>query len=267
LNEQVLETLRLKYFLKDDEGNLLETEPEHMFARVAKAVALAEEPNNRKYWEGTFYDIMASHTFMPGTPCLMNAGTKIKSLAACFLVDMEDSMGGIMESLSDSAKIFASGGGVGVPFSKLRARGDMVSTTKGTSTGPVSFAQMFDAMVDTVKQGGKRRGAMMMTLSVDHPDILEFIQVKRDKKRLNNMNLSVMLKDDFMRAVENNEDYWAADPRTGIKRGFHLPGGEEGPIAARYIMDLIAEGAWSDGEPGAYFIDNAQAANPFPFEE
>lgn len=263
----MLKQLELKYFLRDKNGALIENTPEDMFHRVAKAIASVEKSEDyRQTIEQEFFNMMNDRIFMPNSPTLMNAGTEMESLAACFLVDMEDSMDGIMTTLHDSAKIFASGGGVGVPFSKLRANGDLISTTKGTSTGPVSFAHMFDAMVDTVKQGGRRRGAMMATLSVDHPDVLEFIEIKRNKTRLNNMNLSVMLTDEFMNAVQNNEEFWAKDPKTKEKRGFNLLNETTGSIRAKELLGTIANGAWADGEPGAYFIDNAHKANPFPYE-
>jgi ribonucleoside-diphosphate reductase alpha chain len=264
MNEGVLEQLRLKYFLRDENGELLETTPEEMYLRVARAVASVEKPEEQNHWTSVFYKMMKDNVFLPNSPTLMNAGTEVKSLAACFLVDMEDSMDGILDSLKDSAKIFASGGGVGVPLSKLRANGDFISTTKGTSSGPVSFAQMFDAMVNTVKQGGKRRGAMMMTMRIDHPDIIEFIQSKRDHSQLNNMNLSVLITDEFMTAYENELFFWAKDPCTGAERPFN---GIDRDVMARELMNMIVNGMWSDGEPGIYFIDNAQNAHPFPDED
>jgi ribonucleoside-diphosphate reductase alpha chain len=264
MNDGVLETLRGKYFLKDEQGELVETTPDEMYLRVARAVASVEKPEEQNHWTTVFYGMMKDNVFLPNSPTLMNAGTGVKSLAACFLVDMEDSMDSILNALHDSAKIFASGGGVGVPLSKLRANGDFISTTKGTSSGPVSFAQMFDAMVNTVKQGGKRRGAMMMTMNIDHPDIIEFIKVKRDHNQLNNMNLSVLLTDEFMETWERNGCFLAKDPQDGSDRLFNWPGSDTpSSVQAHELMDMIVDGMWSDGEPGIYFIDNAQKAHPF----
>jgi ribonucleoside-diphosphate reductase alpha chain len=269
MNDSVLEQLRLKYFLRDEKGELIETEPEEMFHRVAKAIASVESnATKRKTWEDTFYELMSSYTFMPNSPCLMNAGTEIGSLAACFVVDIDDSRAGIAQTLGEAMEIFASGGGVGFPFSKLRAKGDLVSSTKGRASGPVSFAHMYDAMTETIMQGGKRRGASMGTLRVDHPDVLEFIHVKRNKIKLNNFNLSVLMTHEFMEAVENDlPEFWARDPRTGERRGFNKLDGTVGPISPSDIMRYVVDGGWSDGEPGVYFIDNAQDANPFPDED
>ena len=269
MDDSVLEQLRLKYFLKDDKGELLETTVEEMFGRVAHAIASAEEtPEARTKWEIEFYELMNENIFIPNSPCLMNAGTEVGSLAACFVVDIEDSRAGIARTLGEAMEVFASGGGVGFPFSKLRAKGDLVRSTKGKASGPVSFAHMYDAMTETIMQGGKRRGASMGTLRVDHPDILEFISVKRNKTKLNNFNLSVLLTHEFMESVDNGiQEFWARDPVTKERRGFNRADGSVGPISPDEIMREIVEGGWSDGEPGVYFIDNAQDANPFPDEE
>lgn len=264
MDDSVLKTLRDKYFLRDDNGQLIETEPTQMYSRVAKAVASVEETEElQEYWEKEFYTLMEENIFLPNSPTLMNAGTHIKSLAACFVVDIEDSREGIHRSLGDGMEIFASGGGVGFPFSKLRARGDLVKSTRGKASGPVSFAFMYDAMCGTIMQGGKRRGAAMGTLRVDHPDVMEFIDIKRDKNNLNNFNFSVLLTNEFMEALADDKMFWARDPKTGEQRAFNWEGAEVG-IAPQIIMDRLIDSAWGNGEPGVYFIDNADMAHPFP---
>jgi ribonucleotide reductase alpha subunit len=268
MNQGVLDTLRNKYFKRDEEGNLIESTPDQMLHRVAKAVASVEQTiEERAYWEREFFLMMSGMEFLPNSPTLMNAGTDIKSLAACFLLDINDSREAISKTLGDAMEVFAFGGGVGFPFSKIRPKGDLVKSTRGRASGPVSFAGIYDAMTETIMQGGKRRGASMGTLVVHHPDILEFIQVKRDKSKLNNFNLSVLLTDEFMEAVERGlTEFWAKDPKTGERRGFNLQDGTTGPINPSELMDVLVTAAWTDGEPGVYFIDNAERGNPFPYE-
>ncbi|MDY6864920.1 MAG: ribonucleotide reductase N-terminal alpha domain-containing protein, partial [Halobacteriota archaeon] len=245
--------LERRYLLKDGkEGGASET-PEQMFRRVARAVsAVEEEPLEA---EQRFYNMMASLQFLPNSPTLMNAGTENGQLSACFVLPVEDSIGGIFGAVERMAKIHRSGGGTGFSFSKLRPRGDDVKSTRGVASGPVSFIQIFDVATEVVKQGGKRRGANMGVLRVDHPDIIEFIQSKSEEGALKNFNLSVAVGDDFMLAVEEDNDYNLINPRTGSATE---------SLKAREIFDLIVEMAWKTGDPGLIFLDRINVDNPTP---
>ncbi|MFQ3308004.1 MAG: ribonucleoside-diphosphate reductase alpha chain [Candidatus Nanohaloarchaea archaeon] len=208
--------LPARYLLKDQDGNVTET-PEEMFERVAKNVAQPDKEYDDVDFEDSwqeFKDLMSHQKFMPNSPTLMNAGAELQQLSACFVVHPEDDMDSIFNTVHDAAKIFQSGGGMGYPFHLLRPKGDIVSSTGGVSSGPMSFQQVFDTMCGTIKQGGKRRGAQMGIMRVDHPDILRFITAKRKEGNLSNFNISVGLTDDFMEAVKNDEEYTLINPRT-----------------------------------------------------
>ncbi|MDY6932377.1 MAG: adenosylcobalamin-dependent ribonucleoside-diphosphate reductase, partial [Halobacteriota archaeon] len=245
--------LERRYLLRDgEEGDASET-PEQMFRRVARAIsAVEEEPLEA---EQRFYNMMASLQFLPNSPTLMNAGTENGQLSACFVLPVEDSIGGIFGTLEKMVKIHRSGGGTGFSFSKLRPRGDDVKSTRGVASGPVSFIQIFDVATEVVKQGGKRRGANMGMLRIDHPDIIEFIQSKSEEGALKNFNLSVAVGDDFMLAVEGDNYYNLINPRTGSATE---------SLKAREILDLIVEMAWKTGDPGLIFLDRINVDNPTP---
>jgi len=209
--------LPARYLLKDKDGNVTET-PKEMFERVAKNVAQPDKEYDDVDFEDSwkeFFDLMTHQKFMPNSPTLMNAGAELQQLSACFVVHPEDDMDSIFNKVHDAAKIFQSGGGMGYPFHLMRPKGDVVGSTGGVSSGPMSFQQVFDTMCGTIKQGGKRRGAQMGIMRIDHPDALRFITSKRKEGNLANFNISVGLTDDFMEAVKNDEEYTLINPRTG----------------------------------------------------
>lgn len=252
-----LTVLEKRYLARNDKGDIIET-AEGLFSRVARYVAVADSlygasDDDINDTATKFYEMMAGMQFMPNSPTLMNAGRPLGQLSACFVLPVEDSMEGIFDSLKNMALIHKSGGGTGFSFSRLRPKNDMVSSTAGVSSGPVSFMNIFNSATETVKQGGTRRGANMAILNIDHPDIMEFIQAKSDLSSLTNFNISVALTDAFMSAVKNGEDYDLINPRSGEKCG---------KLNARMVYDLIIEMAWKNGEPGIIFIDRINEFNP-----
>lgn len=207
--------LPARYLIKDVDGNITET-PEEMFQRVAENIAEPEKEYGRNYEETVeeFYELMTNLEFMPNSPTLMNAGAELQQLSACFVIQPEDDLDSIFDSVHDAAKIFQSGGGVGYPFHLIRPKGDRVKSTGGIASGPLSFMKVYDKMCETIKQGGKRRGAQMGVMKVDHPDILRFIVAKREEGVLSNFNISVGITEEFMEAVKNDEEYTFYNPRT-----------------------------------------------------
>ncbi|MBL7054730.1 vitamin B12-dependent ribonucleotide reductase [Candidatus Woesearchaeota archaeon] len=251
-----LRVLKERYLLKDDEGKVIET-PDGLIRRVAKNIAKADlnYSGNAKEAEEKFYELMVNLDFLPNSPTLMNAGTDIQQLAACFVLPIEDSMEGIFTTLMHAAIIHKSGGGTGFSFSSLRGKNSRVKSTQGVASGPVSFLTVYNAATDVIKQGGKRRGANMGILRIDHPDILDFINCKEKNEDITNFNISVALTEDFMKSVENDEEYELIDPSTQEVV-------EE--LNARTVFDLIIGGAWRNGDPGIVFIDRINKDNPTP---
>ncbi|HSB57832.1 MAG TPA: adenosylcobalamin-dependent ribonucleoside-diphosphate reductase [Nitrosopumilaceae archaeon] len=250
--------LERRYLLRNEKGETVES-PSQLFHRVARAIASTEikynKKGNVKKTEGAFYKIMSNLEFLPNTPTLMNAGTKIGQLSACFVIPVEDSLQGIFDAAKWTAIIHQSGGGTGFDFSKLRPKGDSVESIGGAASGPVAFMTIFDKITDVIKQGGSRRGANMGILRVDHPDILEFITCKSSQNFLSNFNISVAITDEFMKSVKKNESYSLINPRS--KQTVDK-------LNAKEIFDLIVINAWKTGDPGIVFIDEINLANPTP---
>ena len=256
LTGNALRVLRQRYLLKDQQGKVIEA-PEEMFRRVAKAVAGAEDlyGGHPQEWEETFYSLLSNLKFLPNSPTLMNAGKDIGQLAACFVLPLDDSMNSIFDTLKNAALILQSGGGTGFSFSKLRPRSDIVRSTGGVASGPVSFMKIYNTATEVIKQGGARRGANMGILRVDHPDILDFIRIKMSEGELTNFNISVALTDAFMDALEKDGEYELVNPRSKEPTG---------KIGARIVFDAIVESAWTTGDPGIVFIDRINRSNPTP---
>lgn len=256
LTVNALEVLRQRYLLKDLNERIIET-PAQMFKRIAKAIAKPEAKygGDPKKSEETFYSMMTRLEFIPNSPTLFNAGTPLGQLSACFVLPVEDSLDGIFTSVKNMALIEQTGGGVGFNFSRLRPKGDIVKSTKGVASGPVSFMRVFDTSTEIIKAGGKRRGAMMAILRVDHPDVLEFITSKQRPGFLSNFNISVAVTDDFMKALGENGEYWLVNPRNNEKTG---------KLVAKDVWNLMAKSAWQSGDPGIIFIDEINRHNPTP---
>lgn len=260
LTKQVLTStaetvLARRYYLKDSDGEPAETW-ETLCRRVADAVALQDkEKEEYEDLREKFFNMIYRLDFLPNSPCLMNAGTEIGQLSACFVLPVDDSMDGIFTAIRNGALVHKTGGGTGYSFSRLRSKNASVRSTQGVASGPLSFAAVFDAATETIKQGGKRRGANMGVLRIDHPDVMEFIYAKQDQNKFNNFNFSVAITDTFMKAVGEGEEYDLVEPSTGVVVD---------SLNARDVFEKIVDLAWHNGEPGMLFIDAANRANMTP---
>lgn len=253
---QTAETvLTRRYYLKDSSGEAVETW-ETLCKRVSNAVAQVDKDSEQfEALRESYFRMMYHLDFLPNSPCLMNAGTDIGQLSACFVLPIEDSMDGIFTAIRNGALVHKTGGGTGYSFSRLRSRNASVRSTQGVASGPLSFAAVFDAATETIKQGGKRRGANMGVLRIDHPDIMDFISAKENQDKFNNFNFSVAITDDFMAAVEEGAEYALIEPSSKE---------ECGTLNARAVFDKIIDLAWHNGEPGVLFIDAANRDNMTP---
>jgi ribonucleoside-diphosphate reductase alpha chain len=256
LTVNAFEVLNRRYLLKDEMERIIET-PAQLFMRVAEATAKIDEKyrGDPKESQKIFYDMMTRLEFIPNSPALFNAGTEIGQLSACFVLPVGDSLESIFDAVKSMALIEKSGGGVGFDFSKLRPNGDIVKSTKGVASGPVSFMRVFDTSTEVIKAGGKRRGAMMGILRVDHPDIIEFITSKQKSEFLSNFNISVAVTDNFMKTLEEGGGYWLINPRNKEKVR---------TLKAEDVWNLMAKSAWASGDPGVIFIDEINRHNPTP---
>jgi ribonucleoside-diphosphate reductase alpha chain len=250
--------LDARYLRRDAQRRIVET-PEQLFARVAKAIAYAElvlgNARQAAHWEEAFHQILVALDFLPNSPTLMSAGTGLGQLSACFVLPVDDTMEGIFEAVKHMALVQRTGGGTGFSFSRLRPKGEVVTSTGGEASGPVSFMRIFDCATEHIKQGGKRRGANMGVLRVDHPDIMAFITAKCDETSLQNFNLSVGVTDVFLEAVRHDRSYALVDPRTAATVS---------QVRARPIFEAIIDAAWRTGDPGLLFLDRINRANPTP---
>lgn len=256
LSVNAVEVLKKRYLQRDARGEVCET-PGQMFYRVAYHISQAEGRygGDVDSWRQRFLVAMKNLLFLPNSPTLMNAGLDLGQLSACFVLPIEDSLEGIFDTLKYMALIHQSGGGTGFSFSRLRPKNDVVRTTGGVASGPVSFMSIFDAATNVIKQGGRRRGANMGVLRIDHPDILEFIEAKEKPGFLENFNVSVAATDEFMRLSRQGGDVLLINPRNGEAVG---------SLNARELMNLIATSAWRGGDPGMIFIDRINDLHPLP---
>ena len=259
LTENAEVVLERRYLSKDREGNILE-DSTGMFRRVAKNLSQADlnygaTEEERQATEDKFYLTMQRLELLPNSPTLMNAGRELQQLSACFVLPVDDALDSIFDKVKQTALIHKSGGGTGFSFSRLRPEGDVVGSTGGIASGPVSFIRAFDAATDVVKQGGTRRGANMGILNVNHPDVEIFIRAKEDGKNLSNFNISVAVNRDFMERVKNGQDYDLVNPRTGQVTGQRN---------AKEVFDLLTNMAWKTGDPGLIFLDLINRDNPNP---
>ena len=260
LTSHALAVLEKRFLLRDEQGQIVE-DAAGLFRRVARAIAAVDDTYGgfrREESEEVFYNLLSSMRFLPNSPTLMNAGIPRGQLSGCFVLPVLDSMESIYGTLRDTALIQKSGGGTGFSFSHLRPRGDYIHSSRGISSGPVSFMRLYDYSTQINRLGGTRAGANMAVLRYDHPDIHEFINSKRNPDSLTSFNISVMATDEFMHAVEAGSDIALRFPSDGSGDSMR------GSTNARALFDEIVSNAWETGDPGLLFHDRINAANPTP---
>ncbi len=252
-SENAIKILNARYFRKDEQGKLIEKKPSDLFRRVSKYVAQNEKTEaDVKFWQEKFFQLMMQRDFMPNSPTLTGAGRDM-CLSACFVLPIEDSLEGIFETVKNAALVHKEGGGTGFDFSRIRPQGSFVKKTQGIASGPVSFLKVIDAGTEAVKQGGTRRGANMGVLRVDHPDIKDFITMKKDGRTAQNFNISVAITDKFIRALKSKSNYDLTDPRNNKVVN---------NLEALEVFNMIVNSAWENGDPGLILIDNVNRLNP-----
>lgn len=252
-SENAIKILNARYYRKDEQGKLIEKKPSDLFRRVSKYVAQIEKTTEkRKFWQERFFNSMMQRDFMPNSPTLTGAGRGM-CLSACFVLPIEDSLERIFETVKNAALVHKEGGGTGFDFSRIRPQGSFVKKTQGIASGPVSFLKVIDAGTEAVKQGGTRRGANMGVLRVDHPDIKDFINMKKDGRTAQNFNISVAITDKFIQALKNKEEYDLVDPRNNKVVN---------SLDAQEVFNMIVTSAWENGDPGLILIDNVNRLNP-----
>jgi ribonucleoside-diphosphate reductase alpha chain len=256
LTENARRVLEARYLRRDESGKVNET-PDELFHRVAGAIAEADDElgGDRALWEERYVELLTSLDFLPNSPTLMNAGTSVGQLSACFVLPVEDSLEDIFEAVKQMALVQRTGGGTGFSFSELRPKNDIVRSTGGVASGPVSFMRIFDCATENIKQGGRRRGANLGVLRVDHPDILDFVSAKLEEGSFRNFNISVGITDAFFEAVRDDTSYALVHPATGEPAG-HL--------RASAVFEAIVDAAWRSGDPGLLFLDAIHRGNPVP---
>lgn len=255
-SENALLVLRDRYLKRDENGRLAE-DPAGMLRRVASAVAAPAKSfgEDAAFWQDHFLESLERLEFLPNSPTLMNAGLAAGQLAACFVLPIADDLDSIFATLSRTARIHQTGGGTGFSFSALRPSSDRVRSTGGITSGPVSFMELFDHTTAVIRQGGRRRGANMAVLRIDHPDIEAFIDAKRTPGRLENFNLSVGMTEAFFAALEARKPFALLNPRNGrVAR----------TVDPAALFDAIVGAAWATGDPGLLFLDEINRDNPTP---
>ncbi len=289
LSQNAERVLRARYLKKDEQGRCTES-PRDLFRRVANAIAEAEliydsDPENRSEWEDRFYSLMVSRRFMPNSPTLMNAGREMGMLSACFVLPVGDSVDEIFDSIKHTALIQKAGGGTGFAFDELRPTGDYISSSGGTTSGPISFWRAFSEATNAIQQGAFRRGANMGMMNIHHPDILKFLYAKEDLTEFTNYNISVKITDEWMNSFINDKDgaHVVRNPRTGrqyvLPKNLDIAGydirslvelNEKGAVpdgdyyTHNDIWNIIITNAHRTGEPGVAYIDRINADNPTP---
>lgn len=254
LSELALKILKERYLLKGPAGEVIET-PGEMYLRAARTMGRQEKtPEEQERWTRIFYDTMVSLDWSPSSPCLMNSDTPLQQLSACFILDIGDSMEDIFSTLKNAALIYKTGGGVGFNFGKLREKGALISTTKGVSGGILSWLKVYDTAIEAIAQGGKRRGAALGIMPVNHPDILDWIRAKAIDKEITNFNLSVSIDDEFMKAVDKDLSIPLISPLGYVSKR----------VPAKKLWEELTYQAWANGEPGLFFVDRANIDNPNP---